>query len=84
LISFVISFDEVVIASFVAGDEPTFPIYLFSQLRLPRRLPQVIAVAVVVMLVSVLVVMASEVGRRVADRRLVRELNALELEGEAA
>jgi spermidine/putrescine transport system permease protein len=84
LISFVISFDEVVIASFVAGDEPTFPIYLFSQLRLPRRLPQVIAVAVVVMVVSVLVVMASEVGRRVADRRLVRELNALELEGEAA
>jgi hypothetical protein len=36
------------------------------------------------MLVSVVVVMASEVGRRLADRRLVRELNALELEGEAA
>jgi spermidine/putrescine transport system permease protein len=84
LISFVISFDEVVIASFVAGDEPTFPIYLFSQLRLPRRLPQVIAVAVVVMLVSVVVVIASEVGRRVADRRLVRQLNALDLGGEGA
>jgi spermidine/putrescine transport system permease protein len=84
LISFVISFDEVVIASFVAGDEPTFPIYLFSQLRLPRRLPQVIAVAVVVMLVSVVVVIASELGRRLADRRLVRQLNALELEGEPA
>jgi spermidine/putrescine transport system permease protein len=84
LISFVISFDEVVIASFVAGDEPTFPLYLFSQLRLPRRLPQVIAVAVVVMLVSVVVVIASEVARRLADRRLVRQLNALELEGQAA
>jgi spermidine/putrescine transport system permease protein len=78
LISFVISFDEVVIASFVAGDEPTFPLYLFSQLRLPRRLPQVIAVAVVVMLVSVLVLIAAEVARRVADRRLLRQLNALE------
>ena len=47
LLSFVISFDEVVVASFVAGDEVTFPVYLHSQLRLPRQLPQVIAVAVV-------------------------------------
>jgi spermidine/putrescine transport system permease protein len=84
LISFVISFDEVVIASFVAGDEPTFPLYLFSQLRLPRRLPQVIAVAVVVMLVSVLVLIASEVARRVADRRLLRQLDALEPVGAAS
>jgi spermidine/putrescine transport system permease protein len=74
LISFVISFDEVVIASFVAGEEPTFPLYLFSQLRLPRRLPQVIAVAVVVMLVSGILVLASEVGRRLSDRHLDREI----------
>jgi spermidine/putrescine transport system permease protein len=74
LISFVISFDEVVIASFVAGDEPTFPLYLFSQLRLARRLPQVIAVAVVVMVLSVVVVLASEIARRVADRRLERQI----------
>ena len=73
LISFTISFDEVVIASFIAGDEPTFPLYLFSQLRLPRRLPQVIAVAVVVMTASVVVVIASELGRRIADRRLEAE-----------
>jgi len=74
LISFVISFDEVVIASFVAGDEPTFPLYLFSQLRLARRLPQVIAVAVVVMVLSVVVVLASEIARRFADRRLERRI----------
>lgn len=70
LISFVISFDEVVIASFVAGDEPTFPLYVFSQIRLPRQLPPVIAVAVVVMLVSAIVSAGSEIGRWVADRRL--------------
>jgi spermidine/putrescine transport system permease protein len=80
LISFVISFDEVVIASFVAGDEPTFPLYLFSQLRLPRRLPQVIAVAVVVMLISGLLVVSSEVWRRLADRRLDREIALVEAE----
>ncbi len=78
LISFTISFDEVVVASFVAGDQPTFPIYLYSQLRLPRRLPQVIAVAVVVMIVSVIVVVASEVGRRLANRRLERQIAVVE------
>lgn len=76
LISFVISFDEVVIASFVAGDEPTFPLYLFSQLRLPRQLPPVIAVAVLVMLASAIVTVASEVGRAVSGRALEREAAA--------
>ncbi len=84
LISFVISFDEVVIASFIAGDEPTFPLYLFSQLRLPRRLPQVIAVAVVVMLLSGVLVVASEVARRLADRRLERQIAAIEAGQEGA
>jgi spermidine/putrescine transport system permease protein len=70
LLSFVISFDEVVIASFVSGDEVTFPVYLYSQLRLPRQLPQVIAVAVVILLISAVVVIASEVLRRVTDRSL--------------
>jgi spermidine/putrescine transport system permease protein len=74
IISFVLSFDEVVVASFISGDQPTFPIYLYSQLRFPQRLPQVIAVAVVVLIVSVVVVVASEVGRRIADRRLERQL----------
>jgi spermidine/putrescine transport system permease protein len=74
LISFVISFDEVVVASFIAGEATTFPLYLFSQLRLPRSLPQVIAVAVVVMVTSFVVVVASEVWRRVADRRLEAQL----------
>ena len=61
LLSFVISFDEVVVASFVAGGgQETFPVYLYSQLRLPRQLPQVIAVAVVILVVSAVVVIAAE------------------------
>ena len=70
LLSFVISFDEVVVASFVAGDQVTFPVYLYSQLRLPRRLPAVIAVAVVILVISATVVIVSEVLRKVTDRRL--------------
>ncbi len=78
LISLTISFDEVVVASFVSGDQPTFPIYLYSQLRFPQRLPPVIAVAVIVLVVSVVVVVASEVGRRIADRRLERQIALIE------
>jgi spermidine/putrescine transport system permease protein len=74
LLSFVISFDEVVVASFVAGDQVTFPVYLYSQLRLPRQLPQVIAVAVVILVISAIVVIASEVLRRATDRKLEEDI----------
>jgi spermidine/putrescine transport system permease protein len=73
IICFTLSFDEIVVASFVAGTQTTFPIYLFSQLRLPQSLPQVIAVAVVVMTTSVVVVVLFEIWRRVGDRRLERQ-----------
>jgi len=70
LIAFTLSFDEYAVASFVVGTDVTFPIYLYGALRFPSRLPQVIAVAVVVMIVSLIVVVAAEIGRRVAERRL--------------
>jgi spermidine/putrescine transport system permease protein len=70
LLSFVISFDEVVLASFVGGQTTTFPLYLWSQLRLPSQLPQLPAVAVVVLAISGLVVVTAEVLRRRADRAL--------------
>ena len=70
LIAFTTSFDEYALASFVIGTRPTFPIYLYSALRFPSRLPQVIAVAVVVLVASLTVVVAAEVGRRVAERRV--------------
>ena len=74
LVAFVLSFDEIVVASFVAGDTTTFPLYLFSQLRFPTLLPQVIAVAVIVMAASALLLIAAEVGRRIIERRLGTEL----------
>ena len=52
----------------------TFPIYLYAALRFPSQLPQVIAVAVVVITVSLVVVVAAEIGRRVAERRSRRAL----------
>jgi spermidine/putrescine transport system permease protein len=70
LIAFTTSFDEYAVASFVVGTRQTFPIYLYSALRFPSNLPQVIAVAVVVLLVSLIVVVGAEIGRRIAERRL--------------
>jgi spermidine/putrescine transport system permease protein len=70
LIAFTTSFDEYAVASFVVGTRVTFPIYLYSALRFPNQLPQVIAVAVVVITISLLVVVLAEIGRRVAERRL--------------
>jgi spermidine/putrescine transport system permease protein len=70
LIAFTTSFDEYAVASFVVGSRVTFPIYLYSALRFPTQLPQVIAVAVVVLVLSLAVVVAAELGRRVAERRL--------------
>lgn len=70
LVAFTLSFDEYAVASFVVGRDVTYPIYLFSQFRFPNRLPQVIALAVVVMTLSAAVVIAAEILRRVSARRL--------------
>ncbi len=69
LIAFTLSFDEYAIASFLAGTQPTWPVYLFAQLRIPSRLPQLVAVSSVVLAASVVLVISAEVGRRVAERR---------------
>jgi spermidine/putrescine transport system permease protein len=70
LIAFTTSFDEYAVASFVIGTRETFPIYLYAALRHASVLPKVIAVAVVVMTVSLVVVVAAEIGRRIVERRL--------------
>jgi spermidine/putrescine transport system permease protein len=70
LIAFTTSFDEYAVASFVVGPRVTFPIYLYAALRFPSQLPQVIAVAVVVLTASLLVVVGAELWRRRAEARL--------------
>jgi spermidine/putrescine transport system permease protein len=70
LIAYTTSFDEYAVASFVVGPRETFPIYLYAALRFPSQLPQVIAVAVVVLTVSLVLVLGAELGRRAVERRL--------------
>jgi spermidine/putrescine transport system permease protein len=70
MIAFTTSFDEYAVASFLVGSRQTFPVYLYAALRFPSKLPQVIAVAVVVLLVSLVVIVLAELWRRRAEARL--------------
>ena len=77
LISFVISFDEFAIASFLApSGQPTYPVFLYASSRTPALLPQVIAIGTLVILLSIVLVLIAEGGRRWAERRLVGESEA--------
>jgi spermidine/putrescine transport system permease protein len=76
LIAFTLSFDEFAIASFLAGTEPTWPVFLFASLRVPSQLPQLIAVSSMVFAASLGLVIAAEVGRRLAARRYGGEFAA--------
>lgn len=76
LIAFTLSFDEYAIASFVSGTEATWPVYLFAQLRVPSQLPQLVAVSSVILVASLGLVLAAEVGRRLAERRYGPEYTA--------
>jgi len=76
MIAFTLSFDEFAIASFLAGNAPTWPVYLFSQLRVPSQLPQLVAVASVILFASLLLVVAAEVVRRIVERRYGSEFAA--------
>src|SRR5260370_160110 len=64
LLAFTVSFDEFALALFLAGTEPTFPVYLFSQLRFANRLPIMIALAVLMMIGSLTLVLVADRLRR--------------------
>jgi spermidine/putrescine transport system permease protein len=70
LIAFTLSFDEYAIASFVAGDATTYPLFLYGQVRIRIGLPQMIAVSVIVLVLSLTLVVVTELWRRRAERRL--------------
>jgi len=72
LISFVTSFDEFAIASFLApSGQPTYPVFLYASSRTPALLPQVIAIGTLVIAFSLGLVLVAEGGRRWAEKRLV-------------
>jgi len=53
LTCFIVSFDEVALAVFLAGRDQTFPVFLYGQLRFAQTLPVMIAMAVLLMVGTV-------------------------------
>jgi spermidine/putrescine transport system permease protein len=64
LMSFTVSFDEYVLAFFLSGIDQTLPIFLYSQLRFPQRLPMTLALGSTILVASTIIVVASELLRR--------------------
>ncbi|WP_299359536.1 ABC transporter permease [uncultured Paracoccus sp.] len=64
LMSFTVSLDEFIIAFFLAGNEPTLPTYIFSQLRFPKSIPMIMALGTMLVALSVVLLMLAEYFRR--------------------
>lgn len=67
LLSFTFSFDDFIIAFFVAGSETTLPIYIFSSIR--RGLtPEINAIGTMVMAVSLLMLVIAQITLRRGEK----------------
>jgi spermidine/putrescine transport system permease protein len=64
LLCFSASFDEYLIAAFLCGSQVTLPVFIFSQLRFPQLLPNVLALGSCILVGSIVVVVFSEWIRR--------------------
>jgi spermidine/putrescine transport system permease protein len=67
LTSFTTSFDEFPLTFFLIGAQPTLPVYLYSQLRFPNRLPLVVAMASLIIVGSASLILLIEWLRRLGQ-----------------
>lgn len=64
LLTFTISFDEFLLAFFLTGNDSTLPIYIWSQLRFPAKLPAVLALGTAILVSTFILVTVAEFFRR--------------------
>ena len=64
LLTFTISFDEFLLAFFLTGNSSTLPIYIWSQLRFPAKLPAVLALGSAILVATFIIVTIAEWLRR--------------------
>ena len=60
LLCFTISFDEFLLSFFLAGSDPTLPLYIYGQLRFPQKLPAVLALGACILVFSFALVCLSQ------------------------
>jgi putative spermidine/putrescine transport system permease protein len=59
MLAFALSFDEVIVTTFTAGQQQTLPIWMLEELVRPRQRPVTNVVAMVVVLVTFLPILAA-------------------------
>jgi len=64
LLTFTISFDEFLLAFFLTGNDSTLPIFIWSQLRFPAKLPAVLALGSAILIMTFIIVTVAERLRR--------------------
>ena len=72
LLAFAISFDEVIVTTFTAGVQNTLPIWIFGNIRLGQKLPEVNVVVFLILLATIIPVTIAQ--------RLTRESGILRTE----
>jgi spermidine/putrescine transport system permease protein len=65
LLTFIVSFDDFLIAFFLCGTDTTLPVYIWGELRFPYKLPDVLALGSVILVASAALVAFAEWVRRV-------------------
>lgn len=65
LLTFIVSFDEFLIAFFLAGTDATLPVFIWGQLRFPYKLPGVLALGALILIASCILVVIAEWVRRI-------------------
>ncbi|NLS01633.1 ABC transporter permease [Rhizobium sp. P38BS-XIX] len=64
MLAFLTSFDEFIVAFFLAGTQPTLPLYIWSQLRFPKSLPTVMALGTAILATSIVIAGCAELLRQ--------------------
>ena len=70
LLAFALSFDEVIVTTFTAGAQNTLPLWIFGAIRLGQQLPEVNAVVVGVMVLTIIpIAIAARIASADGQRR---------------
>lgn len=69
LITFTISLDEFIIAFFLTGTDATLPVYIWSQLRFPSKLPSIMALGTILLVLSIILLILAEWFRQRSAKR---------------
>ena len=65
LLTFIVSFDDFMIAFFLCGTDATLPVYIWGELRFPFKLPNVLALGAAILVGSAALIALAEWVRRV-------------------